>query len=101
MKKIARFELSDMQKAYIWLAGMHGGIRQAQGIRGGRLKYGIIGTDVFVFGYASPASFLEKRGFLTGNIDGSYSLTAQGQQAFSIMSKQGYVLPAEKIEIAA
>lgn len=95
-------KLTDMQRAYIWLAGSYGTITQGRGKRTKRLLYGESDGELFVFGYSTPAYFLEGRGLMKKmQAPSMYCLTDEGDRIFNTLQLHGYELTAEKVNVRA
>lgn len=93
-------KLTDMQRAYIWLAGSYGTITQGRGKRSRRLMYGESDGELFVFGYSTPAYFLEGRGLMKKmQAPNMYCLTDEGDEVFRALQLYGYELTAEKVGV--
>ena len=65
--------LTEVQKAYVWLAGSFPNrvVRQGRGVRGRPVYYAFEGEEVlFLFGYSNPLYWLENRGLFKKLQDG-------------------------------
>lgn len=93
--------LTDVQRAYIWLAGSHPHriVRQGRGYRGRPIKYGFLGEEELVlFGYSTPLLWLENRRlFRKLQAPGSYSLTDEGEAAFRKLLASGAGLDLNRL----
>lgn len=86
--------LTNMQKRYIWLAGIfpHHVIVQGRGKRGDKVLYYAIEDEfLYLFGYSNPLHWLCNRGLFRRLQDGrAHALTEAGEKEFSKMVLRGY-----------
>lgn len=86
-------ELTDMQKAYIWLAGSYPKrvVVQGNGKRSPKLLYALHGEDeIVLFGYSNPAEFLVHRDlFMRLQARHTYDLTDMGRRVFERLLAAG------------
>src|SRR3546814_20313649 len=93
-----------MQRRYVWLMGSHPLLLaiQGRGQRRRQLYYGIDeeAGELVLFGYSSPAHFLEGRGLVRkGQALRSYLLPDHGRVAFDKLLGSGCVSSNEFLQV--